>query len=164
MDTEGGDSAVSEEFIVRRATMQDIEALARLRVAMAREIRHDGPGADVMLQATRRYLHRAMPAGEYRSWIGEVEGEVVATMGLFIFERPPLSSTAATREGRITAVYTAPEWRRRGVATALLAAVLEHVRQEEGLGRVRLAARAEARAIYEEAGFAPVDNELQLLL
>lgn len=160
--TDPPDPRGATDFSIRRATPADIEVIARLRMAMAGEIAAaEGRDPPDYLHATRRYLHRAMPAGEYRGWLAEIGERVIATVGLFIFERPPLSRGGATREGRVVTVYTMPDWRGRGIATRLLAELIADARGEE-LGRLRLAAVPAARPLYERLGFRALDREMEL--
>jgi GNAT superfamily N-acetyltransferase len=152
----------ADGYSTRRATPRDIEAIAQLRIAMAREIvPAEAPDPGEYLHATRRYLHRAMPAGEYRGWIAESGDRIIATVGFFIFERPPLSRSGATREGRVVTVYTLPDWRGRGIATRMLTELVADARAQ-GLGRLRLAAVPTARPLYERLGFRALDREMEL--
>lgn len=55
-------------------------------------------------------------------------------------------------EAKIGRVAVAKQWRRRGIASQMLALALARAR-EQGFGRVRLAAQLVAVALYEQAGF-----------
>ena len=54
-------------------------------------------------------------------------------------------------------------WRRKGVGTALVEAALAEARRLR-LGRVRLHATAEGRALYERLGFRLRSNDMELVL
>jgi len=58
-------------------------------------------------------------------------------------------------------MYTVPQHRGRGVATALLRLLLDHARRERCGGAV-LHAMPNARSIYARAGFVPADTEMRL--
>jgi len=60
-------------------------------------------------------------------------------------------------EAKIGRVAVAADWRRRGIASRMLAAALARARAQ-GFTRVRLAAQVVAVALYEQAGFA-VESE-----
>lgn len=62
-----------------------------------------------------------------------------------------------TRLARIGRVAVQREWRRRGIALAMLELALAAAR-ERGCARVRLAAQLEAVALYQQVGFA-VESE-----
>lgn len=59
-------------------------------------------------------------------------------------------------------MYTRPEWRCQGLGTAILQAILEHLRQED-IPLASLHATAQGRRLYEGQGFAPT-NEMRLWL
>jgi GNAT superfamily N-acetyltransferase len=54
-------------------------------------------------------------------------------------------------------MYTVPEWRGRGVATALLREIIKFVKGT-GARRIWLRATEEGRPVYEKAGFSPVTS------
>ena len=63
---------------------------------------------------------------------------------------------------RIGAVFTPPEWRRRGYAAACVGALCEWVRDEEGANSVLYAqlGNASSNAIYRRLGFEVVSEML----
>jgi ElaA protein len=79
---------------------------------------------------------------------GGADGPVIATLRLLV-------SGEQAKVGRVAVQRT---WRRRGIASRMLALALERAR---GLGctRARLAAQLEAAALYEQAGFS-VESEV----
>lgn len=72
---------------------------------------------------------------------------VVGTLRL-LFDEPN-----GTRLAKIGRVAVRREWRRRGIALAMLELALAEA-QARGCAQVRLAAQLEAVALYEQAGFA----------
>ncbi len=83
---------------------------------------------------------------------GQPAGCVMAT----IEEHPPI--LANTRRGYLTDIWVEPEWRRHGVAAALMAAAERWVR-EQGARRIELlvaANNAAAQALYRALGYEPV--------
>lgn len=79
--------------------------------------------------------------------------EVVACATLALFVRPPYPGNLAGREGYLLNIYTRPAWRRRGMANALLVAMVAYAREQQ-LGKLWLHASSDGRAIYERFGFA----------
>ena len=149
---------------IRLATIEDADALVRIRVKFLEEVGQFGEGVDVneVADAFRDYLMRKLPAGEFLAWVAEAEGEVVATSGLCFFERPPNGTSPKGLEAYVMNMYTAPAWRGRGLATALLDAALAHVRKTDAR-RVWLHATDEGRPVYERAGFVASDTEMELV-
>jgi GNAT superfamily N-acetyltransferase len=150
---------------VRRATLDDLEALVRLRVALLGEMGAvDEAGAAPLAGAIRRYLVADLLAERFLAWVGtDDEGAVVACGGLVFVQKPPSPGNHSGREAYIMNMYTVPEWRGRGLATRIFAAILGHAR-EAGAELVRLHATADGRAMYERGGFRLVGNEMTLRL
>jgi predicted GNAT family N-acyltransferase len=73
---------------------------------------------------------------------------VIATLRLLLLEH----------EAKVGRVAVAADWRRRGIASRMLALAIERAR-EEGYARVRLAAQLTAVALYEAAGFSVESGE-----
>lgn len=129
---------------------------------MLAELRElDGSEMERTAAANRRYFHDKLANGEFIAFLAEAEGEIVATSGLVLWERPPTSGSRGI-DGYIMNMYTVPEWRGRGIASALL----EHLvrcAQEAGAGRVFLrAVSRKGRRIYQRLGFAGSDTYMEL--
>ena len=141
-------------MIIRQATQTDIPALVTLRMALFCEVGElSEPLADLDLwQATSRYFSTAQAEESARSWVAEVDGEVVASATLALFVRPPYPGNLAGREGYLLNMYTLPTWRKRGMASALLDAMAAHAR-EQRLGKLWLHASEQGRPLYERLGF-----------
>ncbi|HHQ4565590.1 MULTISPECIES: GNAT family N-acetyltransferase [unclassified Aeromonas] len=141
-------------MIIRQATQADIPALVTLRMALFCEVGElSEPLADLDLwQATSRYFSTAQAEESARSWVAEVDGEVVASATLALFVRPPYPGNLAGREGYLLNMYTLPAHRRQGLAGALLDQMADYARAQQ-LGRVWLHASDEGRPLYERIGF-----------
>ncbi len=148
---------------VRRATLDHVEALARLRLALLREmgnVRDEGQEAP-LLDAMRDYFRRAMGTEEFLAWVAEAEGQVVAISGLVFFERPPDAGNPAGVEAYLMNMYTLPAWRGRGLANALLDEIIGFVRTTPAR-RISLHATDAGRSIYESAGFRQTTSGMEL--
>jgi predicted GNAT family N-acyltransferase len=76
------------------------------------------------------------------------DARVIGTLRLLLLEH----------EAKIGRVAVAADWRRRGVASRMLALATARAR-EEGYARVRLASQLTAVALYEAAGFGVESDE-----
>jgi GNAT superfamily N-acetyltransferase len=151
--------------IVRRAAPDDVDAWARLRVAMLVEEGLLAPGEDPagMRTAVAAWLGERLETPAFGAFVADAGGQVVGSGGISIYDSPP-GPGLATREAYIMSMYTDPAWRRRGVAGMVLAALLDWARAAGGVGRVWLRASAMGRPVYLRAGFEPRDSYLQILL
>ena len=81
-----------------------------------------------------------------------------------ILPRPPedgAGDLVLGPEAIVLNVYVEPAWRRRGVARALMRALLDDL-AARGVRRIVLHASPDGRRLYERLGFAPT-NEMRLV-
>jgi len=97
----------------------------------------------------------------WRGWQSLLTGRFAAGSGLWVMDWPPHMIGNGPR-GNILNVYTAVEFRRRGLARELVKAAMEWCRCN-GVDVVVLHASADARRLYESMGFAGT-NEMRLQL
>lgn len=166
VDPPARDREAAQPFTVRRATALDAAALTELRAelfaALGRE-QESGANARFRERSTAA-LNEGLSAGFCYAWLAlSPEGGPVGSAALLLFPRLPTPELPGLREGYLVSVYTAPAWRRRGVAAAMVEAAVAMGRQL-GLSRVRLHATAEGAAVYEMAGFVPKSGEMELRL
>jgi ribosomal protein S18 acetylase RimI-like enzyme len=157
-------------FAVREAHTTDIPLLARHRAAMFRDMGQLAPHQEQALErATASYLQEALPRGDYLAWVAEQHAapprSIIGGAGVQlrpILPRPRIGADELELgpEAIVLNVYVEPEWRRRGVADALMRAVLDAL-GERGIRRVVLHASADGRQLYERLGFVPT-NEMRL--
>lgn len=155
-------------YTIRTATPADAAVIAAHRVAMFRDMgRLDGAeseAADALAGAVTGYLAGALASGEYAGWLAfDAGGQVVAGAGVQL--RPVVPSPGpggrvlTAPQAYLLNVYTAPAWRRRGVAEALVRRALAWA-EARGCSSVALHASDAGRALYERLGFRPT-NEMR---
>jgi GNAT superfamily N-acetyltransferase len=151
---------------IRRATVDDLEELTRLRLALFRdmgELRDEHETAD-LAEAVRHFLATDLPAGRFIAWVAlDDEETTIGCGGLVFVQKPPSTGNYSGREAYLMNMYTVPEWRGRGIATQLMPVILDFVR-DAGVARVRLHATEPGRPIYERAGFRPTGTEMILTI
>ncbi len=116
-------------FTVRRATMDDFTALV-----------HFFADAGDM---SRTPTSVERPLRDTRVWVGEAAGEIVAAA---------LTNAEAARSAMVGGVYTAPAWRNRGIAQAVVGKLCEEL-LDDGLQPVLYWESAAAGAVYRKLGF-----------
>jgi GNAT superfamily N-acetyltransferase len=147
-------------FTIRLATQEDIETLLDFRVTMFHDIGYSFEELARMEKANREYLMRAVPAGEYLCWLAEVNGEPVSGGAYTINHIMPDARFPTGEVGYILSMYTRPEWRKKGMASAILEIILEDMRKR-GFRFASLHASREGRPLYERFGF-EASNEMRL--
>src|SRR5262245_17401140 len=105
---------------IRRATLDDLEALTRLRLALFRdmdELRDEHETAD-LAEAVRHFLATDLPTGRFIAWVVlDDAGTAIGCGGLVFVQKPPSMGNYSGREAYVMNMYTLPEWRGRGIAT-----------------------------------------------
>ena len=151
---------MNSSVVVRLASAADAEILAEHRVAMFRDMGSVKPELEEALrQTSAAYFAVAIPLGEYVGWIAHPVDEPSPIAGAGVQLRSLLPRPAAVgdtlllgREGLVLNVYTAPSWRKRGVAHRLMDTILEWA-AESGVVRLVLNASPAARPLYEKMSF-----------
>jgi len=143
-----------EGYAIRMATGADADVIAYHRVAMFRDMGilrdEEMPSIEAV---TRTYLAEALPRREYVGFMVEADGSVVAGGGLFVRRLLPRPGwPTGGDEAYVLNVYTEPAHRRRGLARALMEAIMAWC-DARGMSRVTLHASDDGRPLYETLGF-----------
>ncbi|HWE62017.1 MAG TPA: GNAT family N-acetyltransferase [Chloroflexota bacterium] len=149
---------------IRRAIPEDIDTLVQFRCRLMEEIGHLPPDADVteLAEATEQYLTDHMLDQTFIAWVAEQEGRIIGTGGLVFLERPPSPDNLAGLEAYIMNMYTVPEWRGQGVATAILRTMVDHVKASPAR-RIWLHATEAGAPLYERYGFTCRTNVMEMM-
>jgi len=149
-----GRKPLNEPIVIRRATVEDAVTIARHRAAMFRDMGELSPDDfDVLRKASEDWLAPRLANGEYVGWLVEQNGVVVAGGGLLLREMWPVPGCCrAGRWAHVGNVYTERNHRRRGLARAVMEAILQWCKSN-AIDHVTLAASREGRPLYEFLGF-----------
>jgi GNAT superfamily N-acetyltransferase len=141
--------------LVRRATVVDTAELIRLRAVMFEAMGIDASGNDwhdAFAAQLRNHLHNGkILAGFVIDDPTALCGVAACGLGM-ISERFPGAPTPPGRVGYLASMATDPHHRRRGYASAILAALLNWF-DARGVRTVELQATASGEPLYRAAGF-----------
>ena len=142
----------------RLLTPEDVGDFIEMRI---RQLREEGATEDFDLRpALRDYYARHMADGTFVSWLAVEGGRIIATSGLSIVEKPPYFSCPSGRIGLLSSMFTEPEYRRRGIARALLSRIVNEARRR-GCGAVQITASDMGVLLYGDFGFVKNGNFMQ---
>lgn len=138
---------------VRWATSDDVGELVRLRRIMFESLGTDvSPADDVAAAAV---LASGLGSGELFAAVVDGGDGWLAACGIgMVSQRVPGPGNPSGRYGYIQSMVTDERARRRGLARAVLAALLDRF-GELGVSRVDLHASTMGEPLYRSAGFAP---------
>lgn len=135
------------------ATQNDIEELVRLRIAYM--IDDFGSVSDEEREGMKKqlpdYFSRKLGT-ELIAFVARDNERIVSVAYLHIIEMPANSTLLNGLYADVLSVYTEPEYRGKGLCTALMKNLVEYGR-EIGLGRIDLKATEDGYPIYEKVGF-----------
>ena len=153
-------------FSLRLATEEDIPELIELRIEFLKEVRVEAPdeGMDIYRKYLGAYFRKHMKDDTFLAWLAVDENnEIIATSGLAIIEKPPQLWNLTGKETYIMNMYTKPEWRRKGIGSAILEKLLEESKTRE-IYQVYLYATPIGRTLYEKYGFKQSEHSMSLWL
>jgi GNAT superfamily N-acetyltransferase len=134
----------------RLATPQDLDALANLRWSFIKE---DGGNITISQSEFRDIFRNWSQQHPHCShFIAENAGKVISMASLFIIDPLPRPIHSNPAWGYLTNVYTAPEFRNKGVASGLIQFVKEWIDAKQ-LETVIVWPNDESIAFYERARF-----------
>jgi GNAT superfamily N-acetyltransferase len=143
----------------RQATPADAPLIAAHRRAMFADMGSAAPATlDAMSRSFEPWVARKIAEGKYLGWITEDNSRPVAGAGLLVLDWPPHPfDPAGEHRGYLLNVFVEPQYRRRGLAHALVERCLAEA-QRRGLRVVALQSSDAGRRIYETLGFRPTNE------
>ncbi len=144
---------------VRRAELADADELARLRWRWRVDER--GETGLTWADFRARFAHWWQPrGGSHLAFLAEVDRVAAGTMWLAVIDRVPGPGRWERRSGLVQNAYVVPEFRGRGVGTALLEA-LQAEAAHLGLDYLSVHPSERSFDFYRRGGFAETSGVLE---
>lgn len=146
----------------RIATVEDTELLVDLRKKQLAD-----EGAQGYKHTIDKELHefftKALTNGDLIQVIAMDEEQVIGTGGIGFYTFPPGYENPTGRKAYISSIYTAPSYRRQGVASAIMGELME-IGKQEGMNKFWLYASTEGKPLYKRFDFAEADDYMDITL
>ena len=140
-----------DDIVIRQATDLDLVAAADLRWMWV--VGDKGAEPDVERDTfVDQFVRWAQASQTHTCFVAVGAGAVVGMAWLALNTRVPSPRALDRRNGDVQSVYVLPSFRRRGIASALLAAISDAARQF-GAERLTVHSSPEAVSTYDRAGF-----------
>lgn len=138
-------------YAIRKATLDDIQSLINLRVALLKEVGelYSQKEEDSFRLATKQYLQTEMQTKQFVAYVVEVNGTVVSISGITFFRRPPYIENLEGKEAYILNMYTLPQHRGHGMAKQLLHHCIEECKKND-VKRIWLHSSADGEPLYKK--------------
>lgn len=146
-------------MLFRIATTDDIDTLVQLR---KNQLIDEGntPQQDIG-PALTAFFSTKMRDGSLVEWVCVEDQTIIATAAVLFSEFPPTYRSLHRIKGYVTNMYTAPAYRGRGIATALLDRLVLEAKARNA-EQLWLGASEMGRPVYLRYGFRTADKLLEL--
>lgn len=153
-----------EKFEYKRTMPEDIEELVKTRIIVLRAANKLSDDVDMSLveQETYAYYKRAMETGEHIAYLVYDNGTFIGAGGVSFYQVMPTYHNPSGKKAYIMNMYTAPEYRRRGIAFHTLD-LLVKAAKEQGVSQIALEATDMGQPLYEKYGFVKMEDEMELV-
>ena len=141
-------------MLIRPVNIDDIDLLIKLRVDFLLDENklHEFQDIEAIKGKLQGYFKKWIPLKGFTAYIAEENGNIYSTAFLSIVERPPRNANTSCLVGTVYNVYTYPQYRRKGIATQVMKALLADA-ESLGVASVDLLATEDGKPLYEKFGF-----------
>ena len=148
----------------KKATIEDIDILTETRVEVLRAANQLSDQTDMseVREQSYHYYKRALRDGTHIAYLVFDEERFVGAGGVSFYQVMPTYHNPSGNKAYIMNMYTAPEYRRRGIAYHTLDLLVRDVR-DRGITAISLEATDMGRPLYEKYGFVKMNDEMDLL-
>ena len=147
----------------QKATLADLELLmsVRCRVLRAANLLPDDAPLPEAERQTRAYYQKVFAEDTHTAYLVWDGDTLAGTGAVSYFQVMPTVHNPTGQKAYIMNMYTAPQYRRQGVAAHTLALLVEDAHRR-GVTAISLEATAMGRPLYERSGFVSMEHEMEL--
>lgn len=148
----------------KRATIEDIAMLTETRVEVLRAANQlpDDTDMSEVREQSYQYYRRALCDGTHVAYLVLDKERFVGAGGVSFYQVMPTYHNPSGRKAYIMNMYTAPAYRRKGIAYHMLDLLVCEAKKE-GITAILLEATKQGRPLYEKYGFRGMKDEMELL-
>lgn len=150
----------------KRAAIEDITILTETRVEVLRAANQlpDDTDMNEVREQSHQYYKKALCDGAHVAYLVFDKDEkdlFVGAGGVSFYQVMPTYHNVSGRKAYIMNMYTAPAYRRRGIAYHMLDLLVQEAKNE-GIMAISLEATEMGRPLYEKYGFVGMKDEMEL--
>ena len=151
------------KFEYKKAALEDIDELVRTRIIVLRAANRLSEDVDMSLveKESFAYYEHALESGEHIAYLVYDNGTFVGAGGVSFYQVMPIYHNTTGKKAYIMNMYTAPEYRRQGIAFHTLDLLVKDAK-EQGVTQIALEATDMGRPLYERYGFVKMEVEMEL--
>ena len=154
---------MAKNYEYKKATIADIDELVRTRIIVLRAANNlsDDVDMSVVEKESYEYYKRALETGEHIAYLVYDKENFIGAGGVSFYQVMPTYHNPTGRKAYIMNMYTAPEYRRQGIAINTLDLLVKDA-SKQGVTQIALAATDMGRPLYEKYGFVKMEDEMEL--
>ena len=155
---------MKEKYEYKKATIADIDELVRTRMIVLRAVNKlsDDEDMSTVEKESCEYYKRALETGEHIAYLVYDDGTFIGAGGVSFYQVMPTYHNPTGKKAYIMNMYTAPEYRRQGIAYRTLDLLVKDVR-EQGVSQIALEATEMGQPLYQKYGFVKTEVEMELI-
>ncbi len=149
----------------KKAGIGDLDLLVstRIRVLKAANGLDDSTDMSRVEAESRVYYEQALMNGSHTAYLVFDGDDFIGAGGISYYTVMPTYHNPTGKKAYIMNMYTAPEYRRKGIASKTLDLLVQDAK-ERGITAISLEATVMGRPLYEKYGFIPMTSEMELLM
>ncbi len=154
---------MKEIYEYKKATIEDIDELVRTRITVLRAANKlsDNVDMSVVEQESYEYYKHALETGEHIAYLVYDNEKFIGAGGVSFYQVMPTYNNPTGKKAYIMNMYTAPEYRRQGIAFHTLDLLIKNAKKQ-GVSKIALEATDIGRPLYEKYGFVKMEDEMEL--
>ncbi len=147
----------------KKATVEDMEELVRTRTIVLRAANKLSDDVDMseVEKQSREYYKSALETGEHIAYLVYDNGKFIGAGGVSFYRVMPTYHNTSGQKAYIMNMYTAPKYRRKGIAYHTLDLLVKEAKKQ-GIVQITLEATQMGRPLYEKYGFVKMEDEMIL--
>ena len=159
-----GEYEMAKNYKYKKATIADIDELVRTRIIVLRAANKLSNDVDMSLveKESYEYYKSALETGEHVAYLVYDNETFIGTGGVSFYQVMPTYHNPTGKKAYIMNMYTAPAYRRQGIAFHTLDLLVKVIRKQ-GVSQITLEATEMGRPLYEKYGFVKMEDEMELI-
>ncbi|MBP3270949.1 MAG: GNAT family N-acetyltransferase [Ruminococcus sp.] len=151
-------------YTYKKADIKDLDMLVKTRIEVLRaanKLSEDTDMKEVGI-VSRLYYEKSLWDGSHTAYLVFDGDKFIGAGGISYYSVMPTYHNPTGRKAYIMNMYTSPEYRRQGVASATLDLLVEDA-VNKGINEITLEATECGRPLYEKYGFIQAESEMTLI-
>ena len=148
----------------RVATLNDLDLLTTSRIEVLKAANKLDASTDManVEKESYNYYKKALEDNTHYAILVMEDDKFIGAGGVSFYSVMPTYHNPSGKKAYIMNMYTAPDYRRQGIAYKTLD-MLVKVSKERGINQISLEATEMGRPLYEKYGFVKMESEMELV-